>query len=100
MVRAILDLAGVYPQFRAFVGSGDGAGRQSLRGWTHIQVGSTPLNLPDEHALAQGEATLSQRVDVTLVRALINTHVYALRQRGGSIYLDKDGLGEKNGKNN
>ena len=89
MVRVILDLAGAYPQFRAFVGSGDGAGRQLLRGWTHIQVGSTPLNLPDEHALAQGEATLSQRVDVTLVRALINTHVYALRQRGGSIYLDE-----------
>lgn len=90
MVDAILNLASAYPQFRAFVGSGQGGvSRHSLRGWTHIQVGSSPLNLPDEQALAQGDTTLSQRVDVTLVRALINTYVYLLRERGGSIYLDE-----------
>mgnify|MGYP000843725198 CR=1 FL=1 len=87
---AVLDLAGAYPQFRAFVGSDSGrAARHSLRGWTHIQVGSSPLNLPDEQALAAGDVTLSQRVDVTLVRALINTYIHLLRERGGSVYLDE-----------
>ena len=90
MVDAVLDLAGAYPQFRAFVGSDSGrAARHSLRGWTHIQVGSSPLNLPDEQALAAGDVTLSQRVDVTLVRALINTYIHLLRERGGSVYLDE-----------
>ena len=90
MVDTILGLASAYPQFRAFVGSGSSqVSRHSLRGWTHIQVGSSPLNLPDEHALAVGDITLSQRVDVTLVRALVNTYVYLLRERGGSIYLDE-----------
>ena len=90
MVDDILGLAAAYPQFRAFVGSGNGqVAQHSLRGWTHIQVGSSPLNLPDEHALATGDVTLSQRVDVTLVRALINSYLYLLRERGGSIYLDE-----------
>jgi len=90
MADAVLNLASAYPQVRAFVGSGGGgAARHSLRGWTHIQVGASPLNLPDEHALAKGDTTLSQRVDVTLVRALIHTYVYLLRERGGSIYLDE-----------
>jgi len=90
MVDAVLDLAAAYPQFRAFVGNSDGqAARHSLRGWTHIQVGASPLNLPDEHALAAGVTTLSQRVDVTLVRALVNTYIYLLQARGGSVYLDE-----------
>ena len=89
MVDRILGLAQAYPQFRAFVGTREGAGRHSLKGWTHVQVGSTPLNLPSEDSLADGTANLAERIDVTLVRALVNSYVYLLRERGGSIYLDE-----------
>ena len=54
-------------------------------GGANSREGSSRLCREDEHALAVGDITLSQRVGVTLVGALVNTYVYRLRERGGSI---------------
>lgn len=93
----VILLAKSDPQFRAFVGIDDGSERMAdISGWVHIQVGKTGLELPEPGVLAAGRANQAQRIAVTLVRAMVNSCIYALQSarkadgsRGGSIFLDE-----------
>lgn len=90
VVDPVFRLARSSPQFRAFVAMEDeGPSLSGFRGWSHIQVGAMNLDLPNQVTVEQGAANVTQRVALTLVRALVTSCVFALRERGGTIELDE-----------
>ncbi|WP_067783448.1 hypothetical protein [Actinomyces vulturis] len=90
LVDPIIKAANSSPQFRSFVGfSNDGPTLSNFRGWTHIQVGRTPLDLPSEVTVVKGNETLSNRIALTLVRSVVNSCIFALQERGGTLQLDE-----------
>ncbi|MBW3068966.1 hypothetical protein GZ998_05490 [Actinomyces sp. 594] len=90
VVGPVLKLARSMPQARAFVGmSPEGPTLAGQPGWTHIQAGNMSLDLPEQGTVDRGETNVSQRVALTLIRALVNSCMFALRERGGTILLDE-----------
>lgn len=88
MVDKVLALAGANALFRAMVGmnSKSNTALRVSNGVTLIRVGSAHLPLPEPGA---PNATLSQRVALSLVRMLVMGSSTAVSYRDGIVFLDE-----------